>query len=389
MDKKLFTILLVAFIDLLGFGILIPILPLLVEKSGGGALTVGAVIAIFSFFQFLFSPILGRLSDKYGRKPILILSSAINATSYSMLFFSQSLEIIILARIISGIASANLSVAQAFIADTSASHERTKKMALLGAVFGLGFIFGPMVGGVTSNISTGFPFLITALLSALNTLLIFTILPESNKAPKKYIKIELINWRVTRDVIRPKNMFFLIFLFFFVNLALALIIGVFPLYSQMKFGWNEVQNGYYFGLVGIGSFITQAYLIRILLKKLTEPQIIKIALIIFGFSTAAIGLMPQGWLAFIFGPFMSFGISLVNVNVQSLISLESKSSEQGIVLGVTQSFGSLARIIGPLVGGVIATFNLSAPYIVSGIFTLFIFIFGQNYLKYKNAKKKI
>ncbi|MBI2031030.1 MAG: MFS transporter [Candidatus Levybacteria bacterium] len=388
MDKKLFTILLVAFIDLLGFGILIPILPLLIEKTGGGAFLVGAVIAIFSLFQFIFSPVLGRLSDKYGRKPILILSSFINSISYLMLFSSQSLPIIIFARIIAGIGSANLSVAQAYIADTSASHERTKRMALLGAVFGLGFIFGPLVGGVASGISAGFPFLITAVLSIVNTVLIYIILPESNKTLKKHIKIQLINWKVTREVIRPKNMFFLMFLFFFVNLSLALIIGVFPLYSQMKFGWNEAQNGYYFGLIGIGSFVTQVFLIRLLLKKFSESQIIRLALIVFAISVTAIGLIPVGVFALFIGPFISFGISLVNVNVQSLISLESDVSEQGIVLGVSQSFGSLARIIGPLVGGAIASFNLSAPYIVSGIFTLFIFIFGQNYLRYIKARRK-
>src|SRR3989344_3485348 len=151
MDKKTFILLLVVFIDLIGFGIVIPILPLLVQKSGGGAFMLGAIIAIFSLFPFIFSPILGRLSDKYGRKPVLIVSSFLNFLSYLIIFFSQNLWIILLARIVAGIGSANISVAQAYVADTSTFHERTKKMALIGAAFGLGFIFGPLIGGVVSE----------------------------------------------------------------------------------------------------------------------------------------------------------------------------------------------------------------------------------------------
>ncbi len=388
-DKKLFVLLLVVFIDLLGFGIVIPILPILIERIGGGAFMVGVIISIFSLFQFIFAPILGRLSDKYGRRPILILTAFINSLSYFLIFFSQSLFIILAARIIAGIGSANLSVATAYVADTSKSHERTKKMALIGSIFGLGFIIGPLIGGVASEkISTSAPFLIPAILSLVNTVLMFFVLPESNKILQKHIKIELFSLRVTREVLRPKNMSFLLFLFFFANLALALIIGVFPLFSHERFGWNEAQNGYYFGLIGVGSFITQAFLIRFLLKRFDETQLIRLSLLVFGISILIVGFSHWGLLTLFIGPFTSFGFSLTNVNVQSLISLESKQDEQGIVLGVAQSFGSMARVIGPLIGGTIATLNLGAPYIVSGIFTILILVFGQNYLKYIKATRK-
>lgn len=386
-DQKLLTLLLVVFIDMVGFGIVIPILPILIEKTGGGAFMVGVIISIFSLFQFLFSPILGRLSDKYGRKPILVISSFINALSYFLMFFSQNLWIIILSRTVAGVGSANLSVAQAYIADVSKSHERTKMMGMLGAIFGLGFIVGPLLGAIASGrFSPGFPFLIPAVLSFINAILILVILPESNKFLQKHIKIEFINWKITREVMRPKNMSFLMFLFFFVNLSLALIIGVFPIYSQHKFGWNESQNGYYFGLIGVGSFLTQIYLIRVLLKRFNEIKIIKLALIIFAIAVTIVGIAPLGLIVILAGPIMAFGISLLNVNVQSLISLESTPKEQGMVLGVSQSFGSMARVIGPLIGGTIATFNLSAPYVTSGIVTMLIFIIGQKYLRYIKLK---
>lgn len=388
MDKRTLTLLLVVFIDLLGFGIVIPILPILVERLGGDVFLVGVIIAIFSLLQFIFSPIIGRLSDKYGRRPLLIATAFINSLSYLLIFFYQSLLLLFIARIIAGIGSANISVAQAYIADTSKSHERTKKMALIGAAFGLGFTFGPLIGGVVShNFGPNAPFIIPGILSLVNTVLIYTLLPESNKTLQKHIKIEFFNWKVTREVMQPKNMSFLLFLFFFVNLAIALIIGVFPIFAQERFGWNEAQNGYYFGLIGLGSFITQVYLIRLMLKRWDETQIIRIALLVFGIAIIGIGLSPVGFLALIIGPFTSFSFSLLNVNVQSLISLESKPEEQGIAMGVAQSFASLARVFGPLMGGFIASFNLGMPYILSGVITILILFFGQNYLRYMRTTR--
>lgn len=261
-------------------------------------------------------------------------------------------------------------------------------MALIGSAFGLGFIFGPLIGGfVSETFGPNAPFIIPAILSLINTVLIYFLLPESNKVLQKHIKVEFLNWKVTREVLRPKNMAFLLFLFFFVNLALALIIGVFPIFSQARFGWNEAQNGYYFGLIGIGAFVTQIYLIRLLLKKWDETQIIRMALVIFGISVAMIGISPAAFLTLMIGPFTSFSFSLLNVNTQSLISLESKPEEQGIVMGTAQSFASLARVIGPLIGGTIASFNLGMPYITSGIVSLLILIFGYKYLRYMRTTR--
>jgi MFS transporter, DHA1 family, tetracycline resistance protein len=388
MDRKTFTLLLVVFIDLVGFGIVIPILPLLIENAGGGVFVVGVIVALFSFFQFLFSPILGRLSDKYGRRPVLILSSFLNSISYFFLFISQTFWIIVAARMLAGIGSSNISVAQAYIADTSEKHERTKKMALVGAALGVGFIVGPLLGGVVSEkYGVSIAFLIPAVLSFINTFLIFMLLPESNKALKKHIKIEIFNMKVTREVLRPKNMSFLIFLFFFTNLALALIIGVFPLFSNAKFGWSEAQNGYYFGLIGVGSFVTQAFLIRLLLKKFDETQMIRMALVVFSLAMLGIGFSFSGIMLLAMGPLVSFSYSILNIDIQALISLESSAEEQGMVMGVAQSFGSLARVAGPLMGGVIASFNISGPYIASGIIAILILLWGYKYLHFMRASK--
>lgn len=389
MDKKTLTLLLIVLVDMIGFGIVIPILPLLIENVGGGTFLVGVVIAAFSLVQFIFSPILGRLSDKYGRKPILLATSIINALSYFLIFVSQSFWIIIAARVIAGIGSANISVAQAYIADTSASHERTKKMALIGAVFGLGFIIGPLLGGVVSEFfGVAIAFLIPAILCAVNSLLIVFFLTESNKSLQKEIKIKIFDFKVTREILRPPNMSFLLFLFFFINLALALVIGILPIFTKQRFGWGEAQNGYYFGLIGVGSFITQAFLVNRLLKRFNEAQMVRLALLVFGIAVIIIGLSPAGWLVYLIGPFTALGFSLVNIGLQSLISLESKPDEQGIVLGVSQSFASMARVVGPLAGGLIASLNVGLPYIISGAMAILILFWGQNKLKYMRGTIK-
>ncbi|MBI2421159.1 MAG: MFS transporter [Candidatus Levybacteria bacterium] len=388
MDKKILTLLLVVFIDLIGFGIVIPILPLLVTEVGGGAILVGAIIASFSLFQFIFAPILGRFSDKYGRRPVLILSSILNSISYFLVFFFPQIWVLFAARMLAGIGSANISVAQAYIADSSSAHERTKTLGMMGAIFGLGFIVGPLLGGVVSQaFSISAAFVIPAILSFINAILIYLILPESNKTLQKHIKIELFNLAVMREVMKPKNIAFLLLLFFFVNFALSLIIGVFSLLGQEKFGWTESQNGMYFGLIGASSFITQMFLIRMFIKKFSEIDLIKLGLLVFSISIAIMGLSPFAWLMIVVGLSTPFAVSLIMVNTQSLISLESKAEEQGIVLGVAQSVGSLGMIFGPLIGGTIGSFNLSVPFVLSGIVTLGILIVGRPYLTFIHNEK--
>lgn len=389
MNRKIIILLLIVFIDLVGFGIVIPILPLLITDVGGGALLVGTIIASYSLFLFIFAPILGRLSDKYGRRPVLLLSSILNSASYFLVFLFPQIWVLFIARMLAGIGSANISVAQAYIADSTKSHERTKILGLMGAIFGLGFIVGPLIGGVVAkNISISAAFAIPAILCALNAVLIFFLLPESNKNLQKHIKIELFNLKVAREVMKPKNIAFLIILFFFINFALSLIIGVFSLLGNQRFGWDEEINGLYFGLIGITVFITQAFIIRLLLKKISETQMIKLGLLIFSISIILMGISPYEWLVVLMGIATPLGVSLIMVNTQSLISLESKDDEQGIVLGVTQSIGSLGMIFGPLLGGAIGTISLGLPFVFSGIVTFFILFFGKNYLSFIHRERK-
>lgn len=383
MNKKILTLLLVVFIDMIGFGIVIPILPTLVTESGGSTFLVGTIIASFSLFQFIFAPILGRFSDKYGRRPVLILSSILNSISYFLIFLFPQIWVLFVARMLAGIGSANISVAQAYIADSSTAHERTRTLGTMGAVFGLGFVVGPLLGGIVSEMfSISAAFAVPAVLSLINAVLIFFILPESNKTLQKNIKIQLFNWRITKEVMKPKNIGFLLLLFFFVNFSLSLIVGVFSLLGSQKFDWTQAQNGMFFGLIGISSFVTQMFLVRLLLKRFSEIDLIKIGLFTFCISILIMGLSPFQWLMIIVGATTPFAVSLIMINTQALISLESKQDEQGIVLGVTQSFGSMGMIFGPLIGGALGSINLSLPFVLSGVVTAAIFFVGRPYLTF-------
>lgn len=388
MNKQLLILLSIVFIDLAGFGVVIPLIPKLVEDSGGGPLLVGVVIALYSLFQFLFTPIWGRLSDKFGRKPILALTMFLNVFAYGIIWLAPNLWILILGRILGGIGTGNLPVVYAYIADTSQSHERTKRMSLVGAFFGLGFIVGPFIGGVTSGeYGLHFPFLLTAILSLINAIFVTLMLPESNKNLQKHIKIEFINIKVIRNVMEPKNIGFLIFLFFLMNASLALIIGVLPLFSEAVFNWSTVENGYYFMAIGVASFLTQMFFIRWLLKWWVEVRLIKVGMIIFGISTLFIGLAFNELILYLAGGLSAVGFSLMNANVQGLISLESDASEQGVVMGVTQSVAALARVAGPLIGGVLAEAILPLPYFVSAVSIGIVFIWGYKHLRFMKAKQ--
>lgn len=388
MDKRAWVLFPVVFVDLLGFGVLIPIFPLLVQDYGGNPFVVGALIATYSVFQFIFSPILGRLSDKYGRKPVLVVSTVVNALSYLLIYFSQNIWLLFISRIIGGIGGANISVVQAYIADISESHERTKLMALFGAFFAIGFVIGPFVGGVLSGkFSIQAPFLATFIMSLVSGLFVLFFVGESNKMLQRNVKIEFFNLKLTREILKPRNMSFLLFLFFLVNFSLSLIQGVFPLFSSKVLSWNEENNGYYFAMLGTISFLNQSLGIRFLLRRMNESTIIRYGLVSLGAGYLLIGFSQTVYLVIMGGALIAFGFSLVFPSTQSLISLESKREQQGVVMGVSQSFGSLARVLGPLLGGALATYKINFPYIIGGIAILLIFLWGRGHLKMFKRKQ--
>ena len=386
MKKKsaLSLIFLTVFIDLLGFGILIPILPtfakkeLLVDETA-----IGIVVAIYSFVQLLFNPILGRLSDKYGRKPLIVISLFINSIGYIIFAFTTSYIVLLLSRIVAGIGGSSISVAQAYIADVTTKEDRTKGMGMIGAAFGLGFVFGPFMGGILSN----YGYMITGFASASFSMLAFFVtiilLPESNlnRAVSTDINRKLLDVDGFKNVFAKPERVILILLFFVLTFSFANIYGTFALLGLQVYGFSDMQNGFMFTIIGLTSAIVQGGLIGRISKAVDRKTILKIgsflimiALALIPFGVSFLGLA-------IICIFLSIGTGIFQPTVLSLISEVTPETEQGVTLGVNQSVSAFARVLGPLWGGFAFEFlGYPFPFLTGAAFTLIIFIVTVFYI---------
>lgn len=343
------------FIDLVGFGIVIPVLPYYAESTqfNAGPRTIGILFASYSIMQLIFSPVLGRLSDKHGRRPVLLISIIGTGIGFLILGFATTLWMLFLGRILDGITGGNISTAQAYIADITTPADRAKGMGLIGAAFGLGFVFGPAIGGILSRWGVGVPFLFAAGLCFANALLLYFTLPET-VTPDHPARVSAAGGRgfakLVESLKNPRLGFVLIIYFLFV-VAFSIMTTSFSLYTMFRFGYDAQHTGYLFTYVGILAVIVQGGLIGRLVKRFGELQLVVAGAFLFAGSLFAIpfvGPETGGLMALLVGGgLFSIGNSL---SAPSLTSLASKSvgpAEQGSVLGVTQSVASLARAVGP------------------------------------------
>lgn len=358
--KPLLIIFLTVFIDLVGFGIVIPALPYYVESEIFRAtpFEIGILFASYSLMQFIFSPILGSLSDKYGRRPVLFFSILGSAIGYLFIGFASALWMVFVGRIVAGITGGNISTAQAYIADVTTKENRAKGMGLFGAMFGLGFIFGPAIGGILSRYGIHVPFLFAAALSFLNAALLYFILPESvNK--DAYKASEMRKSRIVELFESLKNAQFgtLNAIYFFLVTAFSIMTYAFVLFTIERFGYTAEQNGYIFAFIGVLAIIFQGGLFARLAERLGENFLMIVGCLVMAASLFAIPyISPQfgGLLALLFVTAMlAVGNSMASPAATSLVSKISDEAEQGKSLGVMQSGASLARAIGPALGGVL------------------------------------
>jgi DHA1 family tetracycline resistance protein-like MFS transporter len=349
------------FIDLVGFGIVIPVLPFYAEGSRFNATprTVGLLFASYSVMQLIFAPILGRLSDKYGRRPVLLISIIGTGIGFLILGFATTLWMLFVGRILDGITGGNISTAQAYIADITTKEDRAKGMGLIGAAFGLGFVFGPAIGGILSHWGISVPFLFAAGLCFANALLLYFTLPET-VTPDHPARVSAAGGRGLAQLIQslqnPRLGYVLVIYFLFI-VAFSIMTTAFSLYTMFRFGYDAQHTGYLFAYVGILAVIVQGGLIGKLVKRFGELPLVIVGALLFAGSLFAIPFVgPQaGGLAALLvgGGLFSIGNSL---SAPSLTSLASKSvgpAEQGSVLGVTQSVASLARAVGPALAAVL------------------------------------
>lgn len=345
------TIFLVVFFDLLAFGIVIPILPYYSKTFGASALELGWLMAVYSIAQFAFSPFWGSLSDRLGRRPVLLLTILAGACSMVATALAGSYWMLFFARFFAGAFAANISTASAYIADITPPEERAKGMGIIGASFGLGFIFGPAIGGIFSVYGYNTPILIAAGLGLANFFFAYSVLEESSEhrepAGKRFSFAGLKSALDSRTTSVP------ILLFFLNTLAFTQLEVVFGLFVLHRFGYGARDAGWLLAGIGIVSAILQGGLIGRLAKTFGE-----INLLPAGFALLAISLVEAAWaplpLVFISALFfLAIGNGLVNPSLSSLVSKGAPASRRGSVMGIFQSAGSLSRVIGPPMAGLL------------------------------------
>ena len=378
------------FLDVVAFsGVLVATLPFVINNFGGSVLLITVAFGLFSFFQFFVSPFWGNLSDKIGRKPLLILNCIAELIANILLAIATNLPIIFLARIIAGLFKTNISVGTAYIADITDEKNRAKGMGMFGVAFGLGFTFGPLAGGLIagSNYTQETLSLVAWLASAINLLnLIFVVTSFKETLPKeKTIQVKKNELSKQIETVKNPTLFPYFLLIFFIYAVFSGMEGTIAVWTKETFTWGPKEVGFVMLLAGFCQIIVQGFLLRVLIKKFNEIKLIASGFLslICGFSlipTENIYLIP---LAIIF---LSYGIGISNPCINSILSKKSENNK-GLILGTGYSCQAAARFIGqPLAGFIFLNFGKNVPFYFDAAF-LVVVALGYMFL-YKNIRKQ-
>jgi multidrug resistance protein len=354
------------FLDLLGFGIVVPILPLYAEELHASKLEISILMSVYSVMQLLFSPVWGRLSDRVGRRPILLLSIFGSAGSQLGYAMAPSLWWLVVARGFAGACGANISAAQAYIADVTDEKGRAAGMGMMGAAMGLGFIFGPALGGYLSLHSARLPFFVAAGLSLCNFISALAILKEPRTAEER-TPARRVTWAGLVRAATTPRLLTLMALYFLITFGFANLEATFALFLEHRFHYGGRDVGNLFTYIGVLMVVTQGVLVRRLVPRLGER-----ALVIAGTLLMAAGMLLQGF-TWSLGPLLlAIGLTAIgngfnNPSLSSLISRAAGGDQQGGVLGVAQALGALARVVGPMVGISTLVFGDAVPYVIGGV----------------------
>lgn len=371
--SPLFLMALTIFIDFTGFGLVIPLLPFWAERLGANPFEVGLILTVYALAQFLFTPILGALSDRYGRKKIIFTSLCIEVISFALTALAGSLPMLLIARAVGGIGASNIGSAQAVVSDVTPPEKRAAGMGMIGAAIGMGFVVGPAIGGVLAPHGEATPFWVALCMALINALLVLCLLPETRKqrsgqaAPREGMGILFSGWG---KVMRHKAIVSLVLVNLFYTLAFTGMEAVFPLLTQKNFGWTAMQNGYVFTYVGVIIVLMQGGLVRQLVKRFGERN-----LMLFGLVLLGLGLLMLIWssslaLMLIAVGVLSVGDGAVTPTSSAVLSLISPENEQGEILGFSQGIGGLGRTIGPVIAGALFSLGSGIPFLAGGLFAV-------------------
>ena len=354
------------FLDLVGFGIVIPLLPLYAERFGAGPVAAAWLVAVYSLMQFFFAPAWGRLSDRIGRRPVLLVGLFGSALSYLAFGLAGSLAVLFISRAANGVMGANIGVAQAYIADVTPREDRAKGMGMIGAAFGLGFIFGPAIGGLLSRFGPEWPFLGAAALAAVNGVVAWFRLPESLPPHARAAHSARAGLRARMATVlgaspRLRRLYATGFL---TTLALAAVEATLALWAVRRWELSQERIGYGFAAIGLVAAVAQGFLVAKLVKRIGERRSALLGLSLLALAMALVPLAPSL-------PFVGLALALWAVgqgaatpSLTAMISHQGGPAEQGRILAASQSLSALGRVVGPWWGGMaLAHVGLAAPYL--------------------------
>ena len=343
-------------LDMLAFGIIIPVLPHLIVDLIGGSIAQAAVWTgvfgtAYMLMQFIFSPVQGTLSDRFGRRTVILISSFGLGVDFILMAVSPTLWLLLVGRVISGICAASFSTANAYIADIVPKEKRAAAFGMLGAAFAIGFIVGPALGGLLGHFSVRLPFWVAAILSLLNFGYGFFVLPESLPPERRSKRFDWNHANPIGALVllrRYPQVFSLAVVFFLINLAQFSLNATYVLYTDYRYGWDSQIVGYTLGFVGLCSGLVQAVLVRQLMPKLGERRLIMLGLPLCAIGYLFFGFSSVGWMFLLGIPFLCLG-GLSGPPAQALMTQQVDPHEQGRLQGALSSLASVAGIFGPLV----------------------------------------
>ncbi len=358
------------FVDMVGYGIVIPLLPFYAREYSPGAVLVGILGSLYAAMQFFGGPALGGLSDRVGRRPVLLFCLFGASMAYLLLGLATTLPMLVVAVLLAGGASATLATAQAYIADSTGPEDRAKGLGLIGAAFGLGLITGPAAGGLLSLHSLSAPAFAAAAVAFSNVLFGFFVLPESLPKDQR-TKTPLIRLNPAsqlRGVLSLESIRPLLLVVFLLNLSFAGLLTNFPLFSNVRFGWDATANAFFFAFVGMCAVLTQGVLIGQLQPRLGERRLVLGGLFLMAANLMLMSVLPYGLLLYPVVGMLAVGAGLAIPSVTALISHRVPGDSQGRLMGGVQAILSLTLILGPLIAGAAFDYvGVPAPYWLGGL----------------------
>ncbi|RKG99001.1 MFS transporter [Corallococcus sp. CA047B] len=368
------VVFLTVFLDLVGFGIVIPMLPFYVQSMGGSARMVGILLGCFSFTQLLATPLLGRYSDRHGRRAVILLSLLANAAAmvlFALASYEKMLPLLFASRILAGATSGNIAACQAAIADVTTRQTRAKSMGRIGAGIGLGMVLGPTLGGVFSGLGPWVPPLLAGGLALVGFVGALVAMPETHPPEARVQAKSQTRWSALQDSPRRKALGMVLGLFFAVFLSMTTLQVAFALVVQSRLGWGSKEVGYTFAVVGGLGLIIQGGLIGPLARKVGEFRLLITGALILASGMTGLAVSQQAPLMMASVVLVGVGMGFLQPLISSLASQVATSSQQGAVLGLAQSCGGLARTVGPVATGwMYASLGTQTPFLTGMVSAL-------------------